>query len=266
MSVKSSLPLAIHGAAGRLGSALVGLALEGGSGGEGWKGALQGVTVSPTSPLLGQPISASEQALTYDAELPPTLPRGTVVIDVSQAEVVAQHAAQAAEAGWPLIIGVTGLDAATEDALAKAAERIPVLLAPNFSLGVALLRQLVQEAALVLGPDFDIGILDVHHRHKRDAPSGTARALGDALKAVGRSAEIVAQRLGAVIGDHTVTFAGPGERLLLTHHAEDRALFARGALAAAEFLQTQAPGTYEMADVLAARRAAQAVAVDKRSS
>jgi 4-hydroxy-tetrahydrodipicolinate reductase len=260
MQQNASLPLAIHGAAGRLGSALVDMALKEGS----W--ALEGATVSPASRLLGQPLSPNELALTYQAELPPKLPAGTVVIDVSRAEAVAAHAAQAAQAGWPLIVGVTGLDAVTEVALAAAAERIPVLLAPNFSLGVALLRQLVQDAALVLGPDFDIGILDVHHRHKRDAPSGTGRSLSEALAAVGRSAEIVSQRLGAVIGDHTVSFAGPGERLVLSHQAEDRALFARGALAAAQFLRAQPPGTFEMADVLAARRALQSFAVDKRPS
>ena len=246
MSDAPPLSLAVHGAAGRLGAAVLELALTSPA------CALVGATVSARSALLGRSVRG-EGALSYRGELDPSLPTGTVVLELSRVEALPAHARQAAAEGWPLVVGVTGLDAPAEAALAEAAKQIPVLLAPNFSLGIALLKRLAQEAAHALGPEFDGAILDVHHRHKRDAPSGTARALADALEGAGRSVPIVSQRVGEVIGDHTLTFAGPGERFELRHQAEDRVLFARGALAAATFLQGRAPGTYTMDDVLVAR-------------
>lgn len=246
MSDAPPLSLAVHGAAGRLGAAVLELALTSPA------CALVGATVSARSALLGRSVRG-EGALSYRGELDPSLPTGTVVLELSRVEALPAHARQAATEGWPLVVGVTGLDAPAEAALVEAAKQIPVLLAPNFSLGIALLKRLAQEAAHALGPEFDGAILDVHHRHKRDAPSGTARALADALEGAGRSVPIVSQRVGEVIGDHTLTFAGPGERFELRHQAEDRVLFARGALAAATFLQGRAPGTYTMDDVLAAR-------------
>ena len=241
------LSLAIHGAAGRLGAAVLKLALASPA------CSVVGATVSPRSDLPGRPVEP-EGAVRFGVALEPAaMPAETVVLELSRVEVLPAHAQQAAAEGWPLVVGVTGLDAPAEAALAEAAKQIPVLLAPNFSLGIALLKRLAQEAAHALGPEFDGAILDVHHRHKRDAPSGTARALADALEGAGRSVPIVSQRVGEVIGDHTLTFAGPGERFELRHQAEDRVLFARGALAAAKFLQGRAPGTYTMDDVLAAR-------------
>ena len=246
MSDASLLPLAIHGAAGRLGAAVLELALASPA------CSVVGATVSARSELLGRPLRG-EGALSYREALDPSLPAKTVVLELSRVEALPAHARQAAAAGWPLVVGVTGLDGACEAALSAVAEQIPVLLAPNFSLGIALLKRLAQAAAHALGPEFDGAILDVHHRHKVDAPSGTARALAEALEAAGRSVPIVSQRVGEVIGDHTLTFAGPGERFELRHQAEDRTLFARGALAAATFLRGQGPGTYTMDDVLAAR-------------
>ena len=247
MSDASLLPLAIHGAAGRLGAAVLELALASPA------CSVVGATVSARSDLLGRPLGG-EGALSYREALDPSVtPAEAVVLELSRVEALPAHARQAAAEGWPLVVGVTGLDGACEAALAAAAELIPVLLAPNFSLGIALLKRLAQVAAQALGPEFDGTILDVHHRHKVDAPSGTARALADALEAAGRSVPIVSQRVGEVIGDHTLTFAGPGERFELRHQAEDRTLFARGALAAATFLRGQGPGTYTMDDVLAAR-------------
>ncbi len=246
MSDASLLPLAIHGAAGRLGAAVLELALASPA------CSVVGATVSARSDWLGRPLGG-EGAVSYRDALAPSLPAETVVLELSRVEALPAHARQAAAEGWPLVVGVTGLDGACEAALAAAAEQIPVLLAPNFSLGIALLKRLAKVAAQALGPDFDGAILDVHHRHKVDAPSGTARALAEALEGAGRSVPIVSQRVGEVIGDHTLTFAGPGERFELQHQAEDRTLFARGALAAAMFLRGQGPGTYTMDDVLAAR-------------
>lgn len=247
MSDASPLPLAIHGAAGRLGAAVLQLALASPA------CTVLGATVSPRSPLQGRPVEA-EAALAYSDGLDPAvMPADTVVLELSRVAALPAHAQQAAVEGWPLVVGVTGLDEAAEAALVQAAARIPVLLAPNFSLGIALLKRLALVAAEALGPEFDGAILDVHHRHKVDAPSGTARALAEALASAGRTVPIVSQRLGEVIGDHTLTFAGPGERFELRHQAEDRTLFARGALAAATFLRGRGPGTYTMDDVLAAR-------------
>jgi 4-hydroxy-tetrahydrodipicolinate reductase len=247
MSDAPPLSLAVHGAAGRLGAAVLELALASPA------CSLVGATVSARSPLLGRSVGG-EGALSYREALDPSVTRaGTVVLELSRVEAVPAHARQAVVEGWPLVVGVTGLDSASEAALAAAAGQIPVLLAPNFSLGIALLKRLAQVAAEALGSEFDGSILDVHHRHKVDAPSGTARALAEALEGAGRTVPIVSQRIGEVIGDHTLIFAGPGERFELRHQAEDRTLFARGALAAATFLQGRAPGTYTMDDVLAAR-------------
>lgn len=167
------------------------------------------------------------------------------------------------------IIGTTGLDADALAAVHAAGERIPVLYAPNFSLGVNVLLGLAERAARALGPDFDIEIVELHHKHKRDAPSGTALALADALSAgrdhglhnrlaragdVGARAShelgILAVRGGDVAGEHTAYFLGADERLELTHRAGSRAIFARGALRAAAWIAGRPPGRYTMADVL----------------
>lgn len=248
MSDASLLPLAVHGASGRLGAAVLKLALASPA------YAVVGATVSAQSGLLGSRVGSEGSVRYRDAFEPVEMPTQTVVLELSRVEAVPAHAQQAAAEGWPLVVGVTGLDGAAQEALVTAAQRIPVLLAPNFSLGIALLKRLVQVAAQALGPEFDGAILDVHHRHKVDAPSGTARILGEALDAVGRTVPIVSQRVGEVVGEHTVTFAGPGERFELRHQAEDRTLFARGALAAAAFLRGRGPGSYTMDHVLAVHR------------
>lgn len=173
--------------------------------------------------------------------------------------------------GVPLVSGSTGLDEAQVGAARAAAQRIPVLLAANFSLGVALLRRLAATAAAALGPGFDVEILEAHHRAKVDAPSGTALALGRAVAAArGQSFEAVARyarqgmagprpageigfavlRGGDVVGEHTVLLAAEGERLELGHRVTDRAIFARGAVAAACWIVGRPPGWYDIADVL----------------
>lgn len=170
-----------------------------------------------------------------------------------------------------LVSGSTGLDAAQVAAARAAAQRIPVLLAANFSLAVALLRRLATTAAATLGPEFDIEIGEIHHRNKIDAPSGTALALGEAVAAArGRPLAEVARharhgitgprapgeigfsvsRAGDVVGEHTVMFAGPGERLELTHRANSREVFARGAVEAARWIAARGPGWYDIVDVL----------------
>src|SRR4030095_8788920 len=181
---------------------------------------------------------------------------GEVLIDFSAPDALRASLDRAISAGVPLLIGTTGLIDEHEALVADAARTIPILRAPNTSLGVALLTDLVERAARVLGPDgWDIEIVEAHHKNKTDAPSGTALHLGAAAdrgRGGGSPAErgrdgtglkreqgaigYSAIRGGTVAGDHDVMFLGPDERLILSHRAESRAIFARGALAAAKFL------------------------------
>jgi 4-hydroxy-tetrahydrodipicolinate reductase len=194
---------------------------------------------------------------------------GDVLVDFSAPAALQSSLDRAVAAAVPILIGTTGLDELAGRRIAAAAERIAVLQAPNTSLGVALLSDLVERAARVLGPTWDIEILEAHHRHKVDAPSGTALALGEAA-ARGRGSALKAERGrdgtglkreegaigfasvrgGTVAGDHDVMFLGLDERLVLSHRAENRMIFARGALAAARFLVGKPAGLYSMRDVI----------------
>ena len=196
-----------------------------------------------------------------------------VLIDFSAPAALQANLAQARSGGVPLLIGTTGLDAGADVEIAEAARDIAILRAANTSLGIALMCDLVERAARVLGAGWDIEIVEMHHRLKADAPSGTALALGEAA-AAGRGIDLATSaergrngtnltrtegdigfaslRGGTVAGDHDVIFAGPDERLILSHRAETRAVFARGAIAAARFLKGKPPGLYSMADVISA--------------
>lgn len=194
---------------------------------------------------------------------------GDVLVDFSAPEALASTLERAITSATPVLVGTTGLDDLAEARIRAAAERVAVLKAANTSLGVALLSELVEHAARVLGTGWDIEIVEIHHRLKADAPSGTALALGDAA-ARGRGAHLVAERGrdgtglkrqagaigfaavrgGTVAGDHDVLFLGDDERLILSHRAENRMIFARGALAAAAFLRGRGPGLYSMRDVI----------------
>ena len=195
---------------------------------------------------------------------------GDVLIDFSAPEALQTSLDRATAAGIPILVGTTGLDDLADRRIAAAAQDIAVLKAPNTSLGVALLSDLVERTARVLGPDgWDIEIVEAHHSRKADAPSGTALHLGAAADRGrgggtpierGRDGTGLARQTGAigyaairggtVAGDHDVMFLGPDERLILSHRAENRAIFARGALAAARFLHGQPPGLYTMRDVI----------------
>ena len=197
--------------------------------------------------------------------------QGDVLIDFSAPAALAASLDRAISAGIPILVGTTGLDDFAEQRIAKAAESVAVLRAANPSLGVALLADLVERAAQLLGSEWDIEIVETHHRGKADAPSGTALVLGeaaargrgidlDALSDRGRSGTSLKRRVGAigfaslrggtVAGDHDVMFLGQGERLILSHRAEDRTIFAKGALAAARFLHGKPAGLYTMRDVI----------------
>jgi 4-hydroxy-tetrahydrodipicolinate reductase len=200
-----------------------------------------------------------------------------ILVDFSLPDALAGHLDAAVAAGTPIVIGTTGLQPEHHALIDAAAKAIPLIQTYNTSLGVNLLRGLVEEAARRLGPDWDIDIVEMHHRHKLDTPSGTALLLGASAN-IGRGAPdghalnrldrmqdgphpreeggiyYASLRGGSVAGDHQVIFAGDGERIELGHRAESRAIFARGAVRAALWLaQGHAPGRYTMADVLGLR-------------
>ncbi len=199
------------------------------------------------------------------------LPGCDAVIDFTHATITAGIARACAAANKVLVIGTTGHSDADRVLITEAAASIPLVFAPNFSVGVNTLFFLTKKAAEILGPDFDLEIVEMHHRLKKDAPSGTARRLAEILTAVrnlayekdvlhGRNGMVGertaseigmhAVRGGDVVGDHTVIFAANGERLELTHKASSRDTFAKGALRAAKWATSQPPGLYDMQDVL----------------
>ncbi len=192
-----------------------------------------------------------------------------IIIDFSAPACCLDLMPIAAESGCAYVLASTGLEAEDESAIERACEKIPVIIAANFSVGVNMLLGLVKQAAQGLGEDFDTEIMEIHHRHKRDAPSGTALALGAAVEAgrgemnsvMGRAGHepersndqlgYAAIRGGDVSGEHTVYFMAQGERIELTHRASTPDIFADGAIKAALWLRNQKPGRYGMADVLA---------------
>lgn len=203
------------------------------------------------------------------------LERGAdVLIDFTAPVASLHHAKVCASRGVALVIGTTGFSGAQKEELGASAARIPVLLAPNMSVGVNVLFRLVAEAARALGPAYEVEIVEMHHRMKRDAPSGTALRLAEvAAQALGYDGKdalvcerhgdtgarkpgtigVQALRGGDVVGDHTVHFLADGERLELTHRASSRDNFVRGALRAARWLAGKRPGFYDMQDVLGFR-------------
>jgi 4-hydroxy-tetrahydrodipicolinate reductase len=226
------------------------------------------------SPLLGQDAGAA-WGVASDVQVtdqPAIALRGAqVLIDFTRPEATFGYLDACVTAGVPLVIGTTGFDEAGKARIAAAARHIPIVFAPNMSVGVNLLMKLAELAAQVLEDGYDIEIIEAHHRHKVDAPSGTALGLGQAVaRAINRDLAQCAiygregvtgerdpktigfatVRGGDIVGDHTLLFAGIGERVELTHKASSRATFAQGALRAAKWLQGRAPGLYDMRDVL----------------
>src|SRR5439155_7560811 len=176
-----------------------------------------------------------------------------VAIDFSRADSVDEICRGALQHGKSLVIGTTGHSQQQRKTIEETAHSVPIVLASNFSVGVNVLFWLTQKAAELLGPDFNPEIVETHHKMKKDAPSGTAKTLAAILKAARNSeSEIVIQsiREGDVVGEHTIIFRGPGERLELTHRAANRGIFALGALRAAKWIVDQRPGLYSMQDVL----------------
>jgi len=261
--------LIIAGAGGRMGRSLVRAIAE-------TKGAvLAGALDAPGSDLLGQDAGQlaglPANGVKLSADLRAMVAQVDGILDFTVPAATVANAAIAAEHGLVHVIGTTGLSASDNDAIKSGTDRAVVVKSGNMSLGVNLLAALVKRVARSLDESFDIEIVEMHHRSKIDAPSGTALMLGEAaasgrgISLEGHSARgrdgitgarksgdigFVSMRGGAVVGDHSVIFAGPSERLTLSHHAEDRMLFAHGALKAALWAHGKKPGLYTMADVL----------------
>lgn len=265
----SDLRIVIAGAGGRMGRTLIKAITEQ----EGL--VLAGALEHATSPHLGQDAGVvaglPAQGVHVESDAEGSLADVDVVIDFSTPGASVRLAARAVAAGVPLVIGTTGFSAADNAALAASSGGIAMVKSGNMSLGVNLLAALTRRVAATLDESFDIEILEMHHNKKVDAPSGTALLLGESA-AHGRGRELsewsergrdgqtgarkagaigfASLRGGSVVGEHAVIFAGPAERIELVHKAEDRMIFAHGALVAARWVKGRAPGLYSMADVL----------------
>jgi len=265
----ADMRLIVAGAGGRMGRALTRVIAEA----PGAK--LTGALEAPGSELLGKDAGVlaglPENGVKLSADLWALSAEADGILDFTVPAATLANVAIAAERGLVHVIGTTGLSASDEAVIKSVTSRAVVVKSGNMSLGVNLLAALVKRVAASLDQNFDIEILEMHHRSKIDAPSGTALMLGDAA-AAGRSVALekhsvrgrdgvtgarrsgdigfASLRGGTAAGDHSVVFAGPHERLILSHHAEDRILFAHGALKAALWAKGRAPGLYSMADVL----------------
>jgi len=237
-SMQTPLRLIVHGAGGRMGQALLRLAAE-------KPEALQ--VVAAVSRKVGQRVV--DGVPQFAANELAGMPECDVVIDFSLPEAFDPMLAYCVAHGRSLVSGTTGLSESQQTALEAAGLQIPVLWASNFSLGVAVLVDLVERAARAL-PGWDCDIVEQHHTRKLDAPSGTALTLGEAAGRGGSEARYAAIRAGDIVGEHTVQFATLGERIELVHRATNRDIFARGALHAAAWLSRRGPGRYRIGDVL----------------
>ena len=268
IAVAVAVAVAVAGASGRMGRMLVEAVLASPD------CTLSGALDVPGSAALGQDAGAflgrhSGVAITVD--LPTGLAGADVLIDFTRPEGTLAHLAACRALGVRAVIGTTGFTPAQRALVAGHASALALVLAPNMSVGVNVMLRLLEQAAQALGPDYDIEVIEAHHRHKVDAPSGTALALGEAV-ARGRGIDLAAHgvftrhghtgerragdigfatvRGGDIVGEHTVMFAGTGERIEISHKSSSRANYAEGSLRAARFLVGRAPGLYDMQDVL----------------
>lgn len=235
----NAIRLLIHGASGRMGQALLRLAGEQSDRYQ----VVAAVTRRTPSPRVvdGVPyFAASELA---------GVPAFDVAIDFSLPDGFDPILALCVERGAPLVSGTTGISGQQATALNQASTSIPLVWATNFSLGVAVLAELVERAASAL-PGWDVDVVESHHVHKKDAPSGTALTLGQAAGSAGAQVHYASLRAGDIVGEHTVQFTGLGERVELVHRATHRDVFARGALHVAQKLVDRAAGSYRVRDLL----------------
>jgi 4-hydroxy-tetrahydrodipicolinate reductase len=261
--------IAVMGAAGRMGKTLVEAVQQ--TPGAGLTAAIDRADSTLVGADAGELAALGRIGVPISGDLARVAEEFDVLIDFTHPSVTLKNLAYCRKAGKAMVIGTTGFSAEEKERLAEAGKDIPIVFAANFSIGVNLCLKLLDTAARVLGDDVDIEILEAHHRHKVDAPSGTAIRMGEVVaKALGRDLEKVAVygregqtgarsrdtigfatvRAGDVVGDHTVLFAAEGERVEITHKASSRMTFAKGAVRAALWLDGRAPGLYDMQDVL----------------
>ena len=263
------LKVAIHGAAGRMGQSIAAV-IEADPNAE-----LVAAMDHPQSQLIGQDISGlgggEPRGVRITADVEEFLANVEVVVDFSTASATEKLLPMCAGQHIPMVIGTTGLDGSTRAGLERAAEMLPIVFAPNYSQGVNALYFLAARATELMGAGFDAEIVEMHHRHKVDSPSGTAARLAEVVSSAknldperavthGRSGHVGARRSdevgvmalrgGDTVGEHTLYLVGEGERLALTHQATDRSIFARGAVRAAHWVISRPAGLYDMADVM----------------
>ena len=263
----SLLKIAVAGASGRMGQMLVEAVSASGD------CALSGALDIAGSPALGSdPLAllGRQSPVRITADLRAGLAGADVLIDFTRPEGTLAHLAVCRELGVRAVVGTTGFSDAQKAQIAEAARHVGIVMAPNMSLGVNVVLKLLDVAARALGDGYDIEVIEAHHRHKVDAPSGTALAMGEALaRATGRRLDDCAVwgrhgvtgerdpkaigfsviRGGDIVGDHTVLFAGTGERIEITHKSASRVTYAQGSLRAARFVAARPPGLYDMDDV-----------------
>jgi 4-hydroxy-tetrahydrodipicolinate reductase len=230
--MNAALRIALVGASGRMGQAVIGL-------------------------VENDPQFAITAKIGRADSLASSLGESDVVIDFSLASATKSVAETCARLKRPLALGTTGQSEIEQQAVCAAAREIPVVFSANFGIGVNVLFRLAREAAISLGEDFDVEIVEAHHRTKKDAPSGTAKQLARVVQSsLGAAHDVPVHsiRAGDIVGDHTIIFSGQGEWLELTHRAASREIFARGALRAARWVVDQPPGLYGMEDVLGLAR------------
>ncbi len=267
--MKPTVKTIVLGAAGRMGSRIIGLM------GDAESISLSAAVESKGHPAVGKDAGEAEGVgrlgITITDDLSSVIDQGQVVIDFTTPQSTLAGLDMIIQKNKPLVIGTTGFSSTELERIRKAATRIPCVLSPNMSVGVNVMFKIVAEVARLLGQDYDMEIIEAHHRFKKDAPSGTALRLAEILaKATQQRLEevvtysrkgqvgerkkseigIQAIRAGDIVGEHTVVFGGMGERLEITHRAHNRDNFARGAIIAAKWVVHQPPGLYEMAHVL----------------
>ncbi len=272
MSLGLPLRIAVAGASGRMGRMLIEQVLAADD------LRLVAALVPAANAAIGSDAAAflgRHSGVTIAADGPAALADAQVLIDFTRVAGTLAHLPVCREAGCAMVIGTTGFSAAEMAQIEAASAELPLLWAPNTSLGVNVVMELLGQAARQLGPAYDVEIVEAHHRHKVDAPSGTALQMGEVI-AAGRGASLAdlavlsreghtgaresgrigfaAVRGGDIVGDHTVMFCGDGERIEISHKSSSRLHYAQGALAAARFLAGRPPRLYRMADVIAALR------------
>lgn len=233
------IQVVVSGAAGRMGQLVMRLVAEDSG------LALHGAVETPDNPAIGSLLNGVRVV----SDVASALRGASVLIDFSAPAGTLRAAQACAQADVAAVIGTTGVDATQRASIEQAARRIPIVFAPNMSVGVNVMFRLVEQAKTLLGDGFSSALFEAHHRWKKDSPSGTAKKLAEVAGIANES--VVAVRGGDVIGEHTVFFLGDGERLEITHRASSREAFARGALRAAHWVVGQPPGLYDMRHVLA---------------